>query len=540
MQKIMNSPYYALIRDTSKHITMTIKFNSRQVLLLLIYFTLSNSSYGQQQHEDHQAKNSVFISGTLREGLDSFDTIYIEVFDDHLAEYNSILPHRYYAVPYKNGKFSITIDSIFKLTYFNISPSKLKGRASIVNIHSLRNLIMMPGDSINLVNNIVKGNPYWYVSFGQGAEKYTCLNSIDRITDLMKKLFTLKSIVDRSKRNQESIVQEIDKHISNYDTIYREQKIILDRYKTRLSSHISEVISINLRCENLLEKFNRLRLSIDIFKSNDIDTTDYLPILRAYESDIRAGINELFLTFPDSILIDSYALPKSIHEYLLLKEALSEQPFDIYEHIRFIKNQLMRDKILFLYFLNRHQLMKGDNVDVQTTVLENISNPLYRDILSEVYNNIKVGNKTYNFNLPDAHNNRIQLSNFLGKVVFIDFWYTGCGGCIQYYRDVLKHAKAHFKENKDIIFITISIDADTTKWKNAIASGYYTSDDAVNLYTEGLGGTHPVIKHYGVKAYPRPLLLDSKGRVYNASNDDLRAGGTQKLISVIEECIKQE
>ena len=44
------------------------------------------------------------------------------------------------------------------------------------------------------------------------------------------------------------------------------------------------------------------------------------------------------------------------------------------------------------------------------------------------------GKYAYNFNLPDTLSKRVQLSEFKGKVVFIDFWYTGCTNCVEFYK----------------------------------------------------------------------------------------------------------
>lgn len=539
MQNRTNSPYYTSIQNTLKYITLTVKFNSRWVLLLLICFTLSNSGYGQQQHDGHPTKNSVFISGELKEGLDTYDTIYIEVFDDFMAESNATLPYRFFEVPVKDGKYNLTIDSIYKLTYFNISPSTIRGRVSTANINSLRNLILLPGDSLTFVNNIMKSRAYGYYVSGRGAITSNCLSQMDQMTDIMTKVFQLNFITNRTQRPLISIVEEIDTYFSHYDELYNKQLEILHRFRPQLNAHVFDVISINLIAENLHSKLNRLNLSVEIFEYNNITKSDYFPVLSEYENNLAANIDQLFHSFPDNALIDSYALPKCIHEYTQVKNKISSQTFDIFGYTDHIINQKIRDRVLFLYFLNRHELMRIDNIKVQANALERIGTPLYRDILGKVYDSIQIGSTAYNFELPDAHNNRIQLSDFLGKVVFIDFWYTGCGACIQYHRDVLKSTKEHFKNTPDIVFITISIDTDSNDWKKAVASGYYTSDDAINLYTDGLGGTHPVIQHYGIKAYPRPILIDQKGRIYNTDKNDLRLSGAQKLISVIEECLKR-
>jgi hypothetical protein len=46
---------------------------------------------------------------------------------------------------------------------------------------------------------------------------------------------------------------------------------------------------------------------------------------------------------------------------------------------------------------------------------------------------------------------------------------------------------------------------------------------------------HPVIKHYQVTGYPRPLLIDKDGRIFSAAASDLR--DREKLKSLLNEAL---
>ncbi|QEM03718.1 TlpA family protein disulfide reductase [Mucilaginibacter rubeus] len=128
------------------------------------------------------------------------------------------------------------------------------------------------------------------------------------------------------------------------------------------------------------------------------------------------------------------------------------------------------------------------------------------------------GMPAYNFDLTDAKGHKVKLSEFAGKVVFIDFWYTGCGNCINYYRDVLSKVEEKFANDPNVVFISISIDKNKEGWLKSIQSGTYTSDNIVNLYTNGDGMSDPVIKFYQVLGYPRPLVIDKLQRLYKVDN----------------------
>lgn len=116
----------------------------------------------------------------------------------------------------------------------------------------------------------------------------------------------------------------------------------------------------------------------------------------------------------------------------------------------------------------------------------------------------------------------MRLHDFKGKVVFIDFWFTGCKACMLYHENFLAPVMEEYKNNRDIVFLTVNIDDTRERWLRSLKGGEYTSPGAINLYTDGQGSNHEVIKHYKVYAYPRPLLIDKNGNVFATSNYDLR------------------
>lgn len=110
------------------------------------------------------------------------------------------------------------------------------------------------------------------------------------------------------------------------------------------------------------------------------------------------------------------------------------------------------------------------------------------------------------YKLEDATGKIVRISDFKGKVVFLDFWFTGCAGCIMFYEQTLHRLK--MKYHDQVVFITISIDKDKEKWQRSVASGMYTDSLAVNLYTREQGGKHELIRDLGVEVYPSLFILD--------------------------------
>ncbi|MCK7559451.1 TlpA family protein disulfide reductase [Chitinophaga sedimenti] len=110
-------------------------------------------------------------------------------------------------------------------------------------------------------------------------------------------------------------------------------------------------------------------------------------------------------------------------------------------------------------------------------------------------------------------NRRVTLDGMKGKVVFVDFWFTGCGPCKMFYQKCLKLLEEKYKSRKDIVFVKISVDRSKENWLKSVESGEYTSLSSINLFTDGLGSSHDIIKFYKVRGYPWPVLIDKKGRI---------------------------
>ncbi|MDO5443192.1 MAG: TlpA disulfide reductase family protein [Bacteroidia bacterium] len=71
--------------------------------------------------------------------------------------------------------------------------------------------------------------------------------------------------------------------------------------------------------------------------------------------------------------------------------------------------------------------------------------------------------------LRDPEGKEIQLSSLFGKVLYIDMWATWCGPCVQQI-PFLEELVERFKDNDDIMFLSISLDDTDTPWLEKIAA----------------------------------------------------------------------
>jgi peroxiredoxin len=126
---------------------------------------------------------------------------------------------------------------------------------------------------------------------------------------------------------------------------------------------------------------------------------------------------------------------------------------------------------------------------------------------------VRIGAEAPLFQSPDTSGNRVNLKDFRGKYVLLDFWASWCGPCREENPNVVK-VYAKFRD-KNFTVLGVSLDQAGKKeaWEKAI------NDD-------GLAWTHvsdlkywnnAVAKLYSVHSIPQNFLIDPKGKIVAAN-----------------------
>ena len=94
---------------------------------------------------------------------------------------------------------------------------------------------------------------------------------------------------------------------------------------------------------------------------------------------------------------------------------------------------------------------------------------------TDPYGNLINAKEVWNFNKFEAstlsneefinlENETLKLTQFKGKTIYLSLWATWCGPCLAEKPDLDK-LKEEFKDHTDVVFIDISLDTDSDKWK---------------------------------------------------------------------------
>jgi cytochrome oxidase Cu insertion factor (SCO1/SenC/PrrC family) len=343
----------------------------------------------------------------------------------------------------------------------------------------LNKYIAEPGDSIT----IFRFGSSDMIFYGKGKEKYECRYALDKIS-----AYTNSFTTDTTA--QLYILNQYKEKISPfaYDVMFTD---IIGKYLTGVSASMVDAQS---RKEN-------------IFMGKEFPI--YLDLLPQIERGMESA----------KVFSSGYTNAKIISA--ILESRLSALPTNPYTIIKEKYTGLLREKLLTGYMVNRYELIeKADSLLNDALII--MQHTDYITQLTNLKNKLSKGTVAYDFALPDEQGMIRQLHEFKGKVVFIDFWFSGCSACALYHKRILAPIIESYKNNPDIVFLTINIDAKREQWLASIKTGEYTSPGNINLYTNQQSTNHPVIEQYYVTGFPRPIVIDKYGKIFATSVYELR------------------
>jgi thiol-disulfide isomerase/thioredoxin len=120
----------------------------------------------------------------------------------------------------------------------------------------------------------------------------------------------------------------------------------------------------------------------------------------------------------------------------------------------------------------------------------------------------------------------IDLANFRGKVVLVDFWASWCGPCIGEMPNVVTtYQKLH---SKGFEILGISLDQD----KDAMEAALKKHEMTWAQYFDGAGWQNKISTSFGINSIPAAWLIDKKGMLRETGlRGEALGAGVEKLLA---------
>lgn len=193
-------------------------------------------------------------------------------------------------------------------------------------------------------------------------------------------------------------------------------------------------------------------------------------------------------------------------------------------------------------FINELQLFEKNMSNI-------FSSEPYRKLFEtniEYYLRLAPSKPAPNFELPDSNGVLHRLSDFKGKIVYIDFWGTWCYPCIQEIPDALILQEKY--KDELVVFLYVALEYDSTginRWKEFIRGKNQQFGKFLN--NNPFPGIHLVaekqfrnesIKSYKLNSAPTHVLIDQNGNIVKARAK--RSKGIQEEIDELLKAMKEQ
>lgn len=409
------------------------------------------------------------------------------------------------------GFIEFTVQPKFDYGYFSLSIQAAGSYVSLLSYY-----LVEKGDRIRMTMEkhveILPGNEYlnkqYYTSFfhfpdnhikfsGIGSEKYGLRYQLD----------TAAFKYGGSRRLMSTGKYNVDNSLDYLQTISLN---ILEDSRDRITP-----LAFDLILGDILGRFHLDRLNILNRQNYLMDFNDYLP------SHLNPMIIYHKLAFDKTLKIYSPFFLESMLEGIrsvLNHEHQLNVHREIYDRINLQYESLDKERLqtlALLTFRDRYE----DQQQIIDELLNSSEAVMTKYTLSHYADKFLKGAPVYNFRLTNSEGHMVSLDDIKGKVVLMDFWFTGCGACKHYYKTSLKPLKELYVDSDEFQVVSVSVDKSFNRWKSSIGSNLYTSEEnVINLYTNGEGVDNNLITYYGLTGFPSTIIFDRNAEIHHIYN----------------------
>jgi len=415
-----------------------------------------------------------------------------------------------------NGTFEAKIPNQTKPFYCTITTKRLGNLL-------LNDLLIEPGDSLVIKTKVSideiaskKGDPFIIIT-GRNADKNQVQHNL-RFVERYGAYFGIKPIIA-------NIYNSFKEAYRDVETNHKIKQRFLDSLLSLPSMSIDTAVRAELLFNLDLEKVGLLLGAYRNISEKLIDNNDSLGAYNQLKEDYRLLvelpmkkiIGDQQFKFISPLFLD-VAIIKTIDETKTKNGTFGRLPASSFlpalEQWPETCRQEVATCLATVFTLSGSNVSDLPNMYEALTPL--LTKPFLKAIIEQYAKKYAKGVSVFPFELVGVDGKKINITAFKDKVVVLDFWFTGCRPCMAMSK-FLKKVKDKLGNNNDIVFMSICVDEDKERWLKSVEEEVYTHKDFVNLYTNGEGVKHSLVKNYNISLYPRVMIIGKNNILSEAS-----------------------
>ncbi|EOZ98909.1 thioredoxin family protein [Indibacter alkaliphilus LW1] len=527
------------LKDGSRHVCVPSYIKPKRLLGMGLILSLFCFPSPAQDDKGNRTQAPLVIYGEILAKVSS-DTLELAIYEDYMGSLVKKPAPTIYQIPVSSGDgyYGLPGNITFSHTTKDIKGYAFGRLTSKAHGTLFSDFIITPGDTVGFFMDTFRNR---LVFLGPNADKYKIQKELDEAklvdlaespanlvvedmeafleagTDSREPEYGVRSFVPYPKEKRldhyrETLEKEIEGH-AYFD--------IIESYKGVLDSEFLELLEINQLGKLLFPK----TFNFNINRKDDRDAWSEV-FLKALPS--LPGIDydqELILSAP---FYTDYLLEK----YLAGSYSKRTRAFD---EVLAIENSYLRDRMISKFIMRFYPVIvkKEEYLETAFSVMEDSTSI---ELLRNFVEGKTKGNEVPGYKLTAEDGREVGLDDFRGKVVFVDFWFTGCHACVLYNGNVLTPVEHHFEDSEEVVFLGVSVDTDREKWLKSIEGGKYAPQGTTHLYTGGMGSDHPLVKYFSFQGFPSQVLLNREGKIVETTG--LRKDH-EAVIQLISDTINQ-
>ncbi|MDO7487231.1 TlpA disulfide reductase family protein [Peribacillus frigoritolerans] len=139
---------------------------------------------------------------------------------------------------------------------------------------------------------------------------------------------------------------------------------------------------------------------------------------------------------------------------------------------------------------------------------------------------LKIGAKAPNFSLKTLDGKQVELSDYKGKKVMLNFWATWCPPCKKEMPDMEKYTK---QVGDDVVVLAVNIDPE-----NDVQAFVEDNGITFTIPLDSQSAKNPVNERYKIISIPTTYFIDKKGIIRNKVISAMQLKDMERNINSME------